>query len=359
MRKHYLDNIRWMVQILVVIYHLFYVYSGCGFPGTVGVITRSPFVPGEIFQYLVYPWFMVILFIVAGISSRLYLDRHTHKEFIRSRTTKLLVPSSIGILVFGWIQGYISMSLSDGAMESVSAAPLPIRFLIMCLSGTSVLWFLQLLWVLSLLLVVVRKIEKDRLYTICSKANILFVILMAIPVWGAAQLLNTPIITVYRFGLYGIVFFLGYFVFSHDEVISLLKRYAILLTAIGVTFEAAFTLVYYGQPYPEAPVNLSILFCGCSWFMSIAVIALAARYLDFSNGLTSWMNKRSFGLYVFHYIGISAVGLFIAESGIMPAWCCYILSIVAGFGGGFLLNAIISRIPFLRWAVLGISKRKG
>ena len=101
MRKHYIDNIRWMIQVLVVIYHLFYIYGAKHYPGTLGMITSTPFIPGEIYQYSVFPWFMVALFIVAGISSKLYLDNHTSKEFIKSRTTRLLVPSTIGVLVFG------------------------------------------------------------------------------------------------------------------------------------------------------------------------------------------------------------------------------------------------------------------
>ena len=94
MRKHYLDNIRWMIQVLVVLYHLFYIYGARNFPGTLGMITSTPFIPGEVFQYAVFPWFMTALFIVAGISSKLYLDNHSAKEFIKSRTTRLLVPSS-------------------------------------------------------------------------------------------------------------------------------------------------------------------------------------------------------------------------------------------------------------------------
>ena len=70
------------------------------------------------------------------------------------------------------------------------------------------------------------------------------------------------------------------------------------------------------------------------------------------------MSKHSFGLYVFHYLGISSVALFLAKPKILPAPLCYILSLIAGFVFGYGLYAIISRIPFFRWAVLGISKKK-
>ena len=70
------------------------------------------------------------------------------------------------------------------------------------------------------------------------------------------------------------------------------------------------------------------------------------------------MSSHSWGLYVFHYLGISAVALYIAKPGLAPAWACYLLSLIAGFGLAYLLYEIISRIPVYRWAVLGISKKK-
>ena len=106
-RKNYLDNIRWITVVIVVLYHVLYMYNAEGVLGGVGQITKLSTQPYDIFQYLVYPWFMPVLFIVAGISSRLYLEKHTNKEFIKSRTTKLLVPSTIGLFVFQFIQGYV------------------------------------------------------------------------------------------------------------------------------------------------------------------------------------------------------------------------------------------------------------
>ena len=39
MRKYYLDNIRWATVVLVVIYHVIYMYNGEGILGGVGKIT--------------------------------------------------------------------------------------------------------------------------------------------------------------------------------------------------------------------------------------------------------------------------------------------------------------------------------
>ena len=109
MRKFYIDNIRYFTIITVVLFHVFYIYNGQDIPGVLGPFHKNQI--QDIFQYIVYPWIMVILFIISGMSSRIYLK--SYKNFIRDKTVKLLVPSTIGLLVFGWAQGYYNMILSD------------------------------------------------------------------------------------------------------------------------------------------------------------------------------------------------------------------------------------------------------
>ena len=356
MRKYFLDNIRWMTVVLVVIYHVIYMYNAEGIPGVVGPITNQRVQYQDLFQYAVYPWFMPLLFIVSGICARYYLERHTDGEFIRSRTTKLLVPSTIGLFAFQFIQGYINMSLSN-AFESFGNVPKGIVYPIIAISGIGVLWYIQLLWVLSVLLIIFRKIEKDRFRKLGKRINIVGLIVMVIPVWAAAQVLNTPIICVYRFGLYGLVFLLGYCVFSHDEVIDVLKRWFLPFLVAAILLGTAFCIVNFGKIYADAPVNRTPLYAAFCWFACLAVLGGMAKYGDIETIFTRWMGRRSFGLYVFHYLGISAVGLWIGRTGILPAGLVYMITLIAGFASGYVLNAVIAKIPFFRWAVLGISRK--
>ena len=67
MRKHYIDNLRWFTVVLVVIYHVFFIYS---------VVVPDMGMPFSDVQYqdgimyLLWPWFMILLFLVSGMSSR-------------------------------------------------------------------------------------------------------------------------------------------------------------------------------------------------------------------------------------------------------------------------------------------------
>ena len=362
-RKNYLDNIRWITVVIVVLYHVLYMYNAEGVSGGIGQITKLSTQPYDIFQYLVYPWFMPVLFIVAGISSRLYLEKHTNKEFIKSRTTKLLVPSTLGLFVFQFIQGYVSMNLGDG-VAALAAAGVPkfVIYFIMVATGSGVLWFVHLLWIYSMVLVLIRKIEKGKLLEVGSKAQMWLIVLLFFPICGAAQILNAPIVSVYRFAFYFVFFMLGYYVFSNEEVMDKLKKYAVVFIVIGVTLSISFAVINFiirgGSNFADKPVNRGPLFAACAYFGSLAMLSGMARFGDFSNDFTKWMSSHSFGLYVFHYLGISTVALVFAKNALLPAPLCYLLSLIAGFLFGYGLYAIISRIPFFRWAILGISKKK-
>ena len=355
MRKSYIDNLRWVTVVLVIFYHVFYMYNAEGILGTLGKITDLEVQYFDLYQYIVYPWFMALLFIVSGISARYYIERHTGKEFIKSRTVKLLVPSTIGLFVFQFIQGYINVSFGEaGNIE----APGFVKYIIYCLSGIGVLWYIQMLWLFSLVIVLIKKIDKDRFWNICKKTPFWVLILIAVLFWGAGQILNTPVIVSYRFGLYFLAYLLGYFVFSHDEVIEVTKRYFPLFAVIAVGLGTAFCIVYFGQNYADDPVYRSPLFLLYGWFGCVAMVGGFAKFFDFTNKFTKWMGSHSWGLYIFHYLGISMVALYLAKPGLVPAWGCYLLSIIAGFGLSYILYFVISKIPFFRWAVLGISKKK-
>lgn len=101
MRKPYIDNLRSCTVVLVVLYHIIYLYNGVQTSGVIGPVADLPWL--DAVQYLLYPWFMLILFLLSGMCSRYYLQTHSEREFLRARTRKLLVPSTLGILVFGWV----------------------------------------------------------------------------------------------------------------------------------------------------------------------------------------------------------------------------------------------------------------
>lgn len=365
MRKYYIDHIRSVTIVLVVIYHVIYMFNSVATPGVIGPVTG---IHGQdVVQYLLYPWFMMILFLLSGMCSKYYLDHHTDKEYWSARTRKLLVPSTLGLLAIGWMQGYINMALSHAFDQmDLSAVPKAVLYLIMCVSGTGVLWTIQVMWILSMVLLLIRKIEKGRFsqwiehgLDQCNHGLLLLIlVLLAIPAWGSAQLLNTPVIAVYRFGIYGFAFLLGYYVFSCEKVTDCLAKFSIpLLIAAGVL-----GIVYvwwdWGENYAVAPSVNSLAAISYGYIMCLAVLGGMKRWRNRESAAGNWLASKSFGLYVFHYLPLSACAYFLNQYTELPGAALYLLTAIAAFGGALLLYEIISRIPVLRFLVLGMKKEK-
>lgn len=356
MRKHYMDNIRSLTILLVVCYHVIYMLNGTIPDGVIGNLTDWHGL--DVVMYALYPWFMVILFLLSGMSSRYYLENHTEKEYRKARTRKLLVPSTIGILVFGWAQGYFNMAISDAFTNIPGQVPKAVLYLIMCVSGIGVLWTIQVMWVCSIVLLLVRKIEKGRLEALGEKTGMLVLLLLGIVVWGAAQIGNTPIISVYRFGIYIVTFLLGYYVFSHERVTDLLAKYTLPLAGTAGVLCVLYCVHDYGVNYAVMPYVGSPLAIAYCWAACLAVLGVMKRWGNKPGKLWEFLRRKSFGLYVFHYLALSACAYGLTTGTSLPAGVIYGFSALAAFAGGLLLYEILSRIPVVRWCVLGMKKRE-
>ena len=355
MRKYYLDNIRQITILVVVIYHVIYMFNGIATAGVIGPFYEKQYQDG--LQYLLYPWFMILLFIIAGMCSRYYLEIHSIRDFVHARTRKLLVPSTIGLLVTGWIQGYINMTISNSFDIMPDTIPGFFMYFIMVLSGTGVLWFIQMLWLFSMLLAMIKKLEKGILYQLGGKANIITMVLLVIPVYLSGLILNTPVICVYRFGIYGFTFFLGYFVFAHEEVIDRIGNYSIPLLGGAVLLAVVYLFTHYGDNYAVMPTVNCIPAVAYAWTACLAILGGMKKWGNTTSKFTAFLSKRSFGLYVLHYLPLSSAAYALHAFTALPPFFIYLLTAFSTLTGSFILYKILSRIPFLRWCILGISSR--
>lgn len=356
MRKYYLDNIRYFTIINVVLFHVIYMYNGQSIYGVLGPFYKNQI--QDLFQYIVYPWIMVLLFIISGISSKYYLDKYNKSNYIHDRTIKLLVPSTIGLLVFGWVQGYYNMLLSEAFIKIPSNINKLLLFLIMCISGTGVLWFNQVLWINSIILILINKFEKNKLLNFCENINFMIILSLGFGLYLSAQILNTPIIVVYRFGIYGFSFLLGYFVFSHENNLKHLESNYIFLICMSIILGTLFTYKYYGENYALKEVFSSSLSVSYSWFASLSILAIGKLFFDKEYKFTKFMKEKSYGIYIFHYLFLSSTAYYLHKYTHLVPLFHYLLVGCSSFIGSILLFQIMSKIPFINWCVLGISKNK-
>ena len=363
MRKHWIDNLRWVTVLLVLFYHVIYFYNNKGVFGGIGGFGDYPQYPQyqDIVMYILYPWFMPILFILAGISARYALEKHGSKEWFKARTRKLLVPGTIGLFVFHWMVGYFNTVVAsrEGVFDGVPAIA---KYFIMAFSGIGPLWFVQVLWLLCLVLLLVRALDKnDRFWNWCGKAGIVPIILLGILFWaGEHTLIRNPrpesldgLLNLYKPIFYLIPFLLGYFVFSHDEVQERLSKVWAPLLVCAAISGIVLIATTFGQDNTSPEYLGSPLNCLYGWLMCLAMMALFKAKFDYTGKFAGYMTKSSFGIYIVHYLVIAAVGYNLKVHTNLPPAAMYAILTVAVFTLSPLLYETIRRIPVVKWCVLG------
>ncbi|MGN0905825.1 MAG: acyltransferase family protein [Bullifex sp.] len=347
MRRHWVDNLRTSVVLLVVVYHVCYAFNGVGIPGGIPGSQNIPFLDSA--AALVYPWFMVLMFMIAGMSSAYSLEKRSAGEFLKSRTDKLLVPSTIGLFVLHFWTGYVNMHAGSAPLDGV---PGPIIYLIAALSGSGPLWFAQLLWLYSVLLLLFRKTGLPDKVRRSEKKSVLFPVIL---IYLSSLVLNMPVITVFRIGIYGVAFFTGYMVFSDDRMMDRVEKLLPLTFAVSLISAVLYILKFRGLNFTSDQCLHSVITNIYAYFMSLLLMGLYRKYMDRTSPVLSCLSSSSFGVYVLHYPPLITSAWLVTRSG-MNVWLCYLITLISGFAGAFLLYEVIRRIPVYRYLVLGIRK---
>ena len=365
MRKHWMDNLRWVTVLSVLFYHVIYFYNNKGVFGGIGGFGDGPQYQ-DVVIYILYPWFMPLLFLLAGISARYALQKHPAGEWFKARTRKLLVPGTIGLFVFQWMTGYFNTAVA-GRAGDLEGLPMVAKYVVWSISGIGPLWFIQLLWLLSLLLLLVRMLDKkDRFRNWCGKANIVWIILLGVLFWvGEQTLIRQPrpesadgLLNLYKPLFYLIPFLLGYFVFSHDSVQEKLKAAWIPLMVSAVVAGAILIGTTFGQDNTSPAYLASPLNCIYGWLMCLALMGWFQARFDRTGQFAGYMTRASFGLYIVHYLVIASIGYMLRTYTPLPPVADYLILTVAVFTLSPLLYEILRRIPFIRWCVLGEKRTK-
>ena len=111
MRKYYIDNIRTLCILLLFPFHTAMIYNNWG--ENFYINGTEEYLP-SLFNVIVYPWWMTLLFVLAGMSSYYALSKKSSKGYIKERVHKLLIPLIVGLIIIIPVQSYIADIFYNG-----------------------------------------------------------------------------------------------------------------------------------------------------------------------------------------------------------------------------------------------------
>ncbi len=361
-RKKWIDNLRWITILTVVVFHVFYYYNNIGQDAMFSRLPANPAAEGGktavtfagIFQYFVYQWFMLLLFVISGMCARYTLQTKTLHQFMKSRVRKILVPSTLGIFTIQWIGGWI---ITRKFLAGEEAAQIPgfVKYLISVASGTGALWFCHVLFVACLVLALIKHIDKKcRLEALGEKAGIFAAAGLVVIMIGAAQILNIKMIPTYRFGYDTMAFLFGYYVFSSEKLLEQLKKYGWICLIIGAGFWVWHFVTFYGQMYSDAAVQNSWISIVHAWFTVLGILGVAQK-LEFENTFSKYMCKTNWGIYINHILIMIVLNTLLEPiAANLPVAGIYAIELVVTLTVSIGLWEVLKRIPVIKYVLYGL-----
>lgn len=104
-RKHYIDNLRWIILLILIPYHTAMAWNVWGEPNYI-FFEENRLISSIIVFFS--PYFMPLLFVLAGVSTKYALLRRTNKEYLLERVKRLLVTCLFGTIVLMPVMSYIA-----------------------------------------------------------------------------------------------------------------------------------------------------------------------------------------------------------------------------------------------------------
>lgn len=343
MRKHYIDNLRNMTILLLFPVHTFMIWNDFG--------SRFYIWQGEnrLLSTLIVsvnPWFMPLLFVIAGMSARYALEKRSGKDYVVQRVHKLLIPFLSGMILLVPFQSLFARKFFYGYEGGL---PEHWKYFFTHLTDFSgydgaftpgQLWFILFLFIISMLsLPVFRLIPYRKAAQRVEKLPALGLVLLFVPVWLMYYLGN--------FGGFSLgknlaLFLAGYYFLSHDAVLDRLERNIRWLAALWAVSTVFSVVLYYRFSYYG---DLWVNFIG--WISILVLLVSGRKYLDKRTGFTAYFNRASYPLYILHQSILVALAYYVV--GICDILWMQVFCICLG---SFVLTVaayhLIRRVPVVR-----------
>lgn len=355
-RKYYIDNLRWMVILLLVPYHAaqafntwgenFYVFIGPNKPVSSLICFFSPFI-------------MPLLFVFAGMSTRFALKKRTAGQYVAERIKRLIIPLVFGTVVFASVMAYIGARYNV-CYEGSFFEHLPIFFTKFTdLSGfdggfnVGQFWFLLYLFVISMVSIGLIALQKKLLPKMTGVLPLWAVVLLGLPLPFLSDLLNVGGKSYVEF-LY--LFLVGYYVLANEKVTDKIAKFRFLFFPIGVLACAAYVVSFIWLEVPHEWVNDIFIYVG-RWFMVLGLIGVGKKHLEFNGKVSTYLSKISFAFFGLHFVIVVLmlyvfVGIFKDNIPLL-----YFVPVIISYALTFFFSDLFMRVPVLCFLIGGKYKK--
>ncbi|MBB2182207.1 acyltransferase family protein [Lachnospiraceae bacterium MD1] len=370
-RYLYIDNLRLVMIILVVLIHFGVTYSGIGgwYIKDVKELDTISYVVFGLFQSFTQAYFMGFLFLISGYFVAGSYEKKGAGKFISERLVRLGIPTLIYMLV---VNPFINYVLLGFTWDRPIFAQYYLKYIISFdfLGSSGPLWFAFALLIFNLIYAMIRLQTKDKVpkgaeeLPGTGKMVLLgFIIALVAFLIRLVQPIDTSILNMQLcfFSQYIILYIVGIKAGRYDWFSKISYRTGrrwllaallpgtliwVILMLAGGALSGGFDLYKGGFHWQSAGYALWESFTAVA--MSIGLIGVFREKYNRQSKLTKLLSDNSFAVYMFHAPVIIGVSIALLPIEMYPL-AKFLLATAIGLPLSFLLsNYIFRKIPYLK-----------
>ena len=345
-RVHWLDNLRTIIILLVVLYHVGGVYESAGLWGWFWIVDDPDTITwvgivGIMFDIMVMP----IMFFISGYLTPASLQNKTAWEFIKGKVKRLVIPWVIAVFTLIPLYKVIFLYSRGLPQEHWST-----YFHITNPNSQNWLWFLPVLFTFDMLYLLLSKlnVRVDNIPLKWAVTGTFFIGLVYSffigGVLGFRSWTLTPLIDFEneRLLTYFMTFLLGVLCFQQNIFAEKPQKKTLYNVVNGIAWLPVTGHIFarlwpFFTPDPAAfPITpLYRLIWHLSFYLSLLCLMYVMilsfwLYLDKAGKIWNELNKNSYGVYIIHVIVIGVFGTLLLNLNI-PAVVKYLILIISTY----------------------------
>jgi len=343
-RKYYIDNLRWACILLLVPFHCAMAWNSWGESNYIWFHKNQGF---STFIILISPWYMALLFVLAGISAKYSLQKRTCRKFIQERVLKLFMP-----LVMGMISVVALMSYYADRFHNEYEGDFFAHYKVFFTKFTDLsgydggwtpghLWFLLFLFVISILcagpIAWQKKYYKEFSCKKLSAGKIVIYVLLPMVFYPVLNFGGKSM------GFYAMMFLLGYYVMSEDDVMEKIVKYRRVNLLIMMVIDIINVYLFIWAENTNSILNNIAMYMTCC-FGILTIFGFGRASFNQSSKIKKYLTAHSFLFYIFHFMWIVLFQFYLSRFKINTAML-FIVSVIGTYFMTFLTSEIVFRTP--------------
>ena len=329
-RKYYIDNLRWLCIMLLIPFHTAMAWNCWGEGNYIWFQENKGL---SAFIILISPWYMPLLFVLAGISARYSLKKRTMKDFVKERIKNLLLPFFIGEVTIVAAMTYYAdrfhNNYGDGFFYHYGIFFTKFTDLTGYDGGWTPahLWFLLYLFIISLVSLCIILIQKRFFHNFsCENMKIYGIYLL-----GVFSAIGSFFLDIggKSIGMYMVLYLIGYYVLAEDVIVEKIVKYRVCNLVIMIAADILDVYMFLWEENTNDTVNTAMMYITL-WFGILTIIGFAQKGFNFVNSVTRYLTSHSFGIYIIHFVWILAFQFYF-DKVTDNVWVLYVVPVVLSY----------------------------